>query len=66
MKIIFDKDGVKREIETPFEMCGSRQDLETLVHRLQDVLEGDRFSYGWVTIYERQMTANATPRKWTA
>jgi hypothetical protein len=49
--IISSVEGVKRQIDGPFSICGSLSDLTTLRNELNRAIEIDRpFSYGWVEI----------------
>ena len=52
MKIIISHGQTKREINGPFNICGSREALLALASQLIWALgdEDRRFSYGWVTI----------------
>jgi hypothetical protein len=52
MKRIIVKDGIKRELHSPFELCMSRKDMEMLLENLKEILRDDRFSYGWRQITE--------------
>lgn len=64
MKLVLDKDGVKREIEGPFKICGSEADMKVLAKCLG--LRGEKFTYGWLDIAElADSTVNTPPRKWT-
>jgi hypothetical protein len=72
MKIIFYTEGVKREIEAPFEICTSRADLMALRDQIDAKLSPPEdsegyFSYGWFTIWPRPRPSapNTPPKKWT-
>lgn len=64
MKIVIEKAGVKREIEGPFNICGSPDDLETIVRCIEDA---DIRGYGWVRITAEiePFTPNTAPLGWT-
>jgi len=70
MKLILSKDGVKREITTPFALCASTQDLEAFSDLLKAAsrAQGDA-SYGWTRIDDShpdpEGPRNTMPRKWT-
>lgn len=63
MKIIIEKDGIKREILGPFNICGSANDLATIVRCIDSE---NIITYGWVKISEREpFTPNTPPRAWS-
>lgn len=47
MRIIIEKDGIKRELETPFNICGNREDLERIHKEIQ---KSGMKTYGWIRI----------------
>lgn len=71
MKIILDKDGVRRSIEAPFAICIGYKDAL----RLQEILKekfGDgegvkgNMNYGWIEIHPNlELTINSPPKNWT-
>ena len=65
MKLIINSNGIKREIHGSFSICGSRQDLETLVYFLQRGLR-EGFSYGWVDVHTQSINyvPNESPYDW--
>ncbi len=66
MKIVISQQGVKRELIGPYDICLSRQDLETLLDRLNETYQ-ENFAYGWIGIYERprvEVVPNTTPLPW--
>lgn len=66
MKLILNKNCVKREIEGPFELCVSEADARRLIVQLQDRLDHG-FSYGWITIYDEPKVIgqpNGKPLPW--
>lgn len=73
MKIVLSKDGVKREIETPFAICIGRDDLHRLISALSHMYasmrdEANGSSYGWGRIDEAHpdtCAPNQAPLKWT-
>jgi hypothetical protein len=72
MRIILSKDGVKREIETPFAMCISRDDLEDLIRALRELhaaMTEMNSSYGWLRVdpsHPCDAPPNTPPLPWTA
>lgn len=59
MKLIIDAEGVKRELNAPFNLCAGAADLRALRDQLNLILADDRaFYYGWVSVYPRP---DATP-----
>ena len=69
MKIIIDHDGVKRQIEGVFGVCGNGNDLKRLAYlieqRLRDTPDEGRNFFGWIEIFDSvPMTANTTPGPW--
>lgn len=63
MIIIIGKDGIKRRITVPFQICGSREDIKKLVTQLYDHLARDDWSYGWLNICEEDVVMPNTPVK---
>lgn len=66
MKFVFAKDGVKREIEGPFQMCCGINDLKEL-RRILDVQIERNYAYGWFDVVpplEWQAPSNTQPKKW--
>lgn len=66
VKIIIEHGNTKREINGPFNICGSKQDLNDLKEQLERALQDD-FNYGWVEIVEYikcDTIANTPPQKW--
>ena len=72
MKLVLFKDGVKREIETPFALCIGRGDLHQLIDELKFVaggMDGSGSSYGWVRIdpsHPADCKPNTPPMPWSA
>jgi hypothetical protein len=62
MKLVIEKDGVKREIDGPFRLCVSRLDADILIAQLRHEPQ----TYGWVTIHPEVLNGepNSPPRKW--
>lgn len=63
MRIILSKDDIKREINSPFNICLSRLDAISLVAILQRELMNENWSYGWIHIAEEDMTSSNVPVK---
>jgi len=65
-RIIIAKDGIKREIVFPFEICLSRDAARWLRDQLKQ-MDHDETSYGWITIahpVDSQGKANSRPLRW--
>lgn len=69
MKLILARDGIKREIDGPFEMLASRADATRLHNILTELLREDQshpFNYGWFRVDDGvDSPSNTLPRKWT-
>ena len=65
MKIIIEYQGVKRQIEGPFEICASGADFKRLREQLSYGCM-DEFIYGWVKVrtVESESAANTSPIGW--
>jgi len=66
-RIIIAKDGIKRELTFPFEICLSKAAAHWLRDQLKQ-MDHDEGCYGWITISSRcgsQGLANTPPLKWT-
>lgn len=66
MKLIIAKDGIKREIEGPFDLCLSREVARWLRDQLRQA-DHDEFHYGWVKVSEEppyQGAVNSPPKPW--
>ena len=67
MKIVLEHGATKRIIEGPFNICGSREDLQSLVDQLTLRITHTNFCYGWVPITLMQSNptnANTPPKRW--
>jgi hypothetical protein len=69
MKIIFSKNGIKREIETPFSICVSAADLDVFIQELTRMraYQGNS-TYGWLRIdpsHPSDCQPNTAVLKWT-
>ena len=53
MKLIISHSRTKRQIDGPFEICGTREDIESLATQIVSHLSDTHWSYGWIRIYER-------------
>lgn len=63
MKLIIEKNGVKREIEGPFALCASESDIVAPIRALER--RGGGWVMGWIDITDFDPpTRNTTPRKW--
>jgi hypothetical protein len=69
MKFVISQDHIKREIEGPFAMCCSMDDLETLIRELQRQRGAmGESTYGWFRIdpsHPCDCDPNTRPLKWT-
>jgi hypothetical protein len=65
MKIIIEHSDTKREIDGSFNICGSYNDLKSIVDQIKMELE-TTFSYGWVTIIsdKQKSIKNTPPKNW--
>lgn len=61
MKITIAKDGVKRSIAGPFDVCLSREDAEAIVESLQRRLAESGWSYGWHRIRGKEPMVGGPP-----
>lgn len=66
-KIVISRNGVKRWLETPFALCGKRQDLAEIgaeIIKQASTLPG----YGWIRIdtsHPDQSPADTQPEPWS-
>ena len=72
MKLVLSKDGVKREIQTPFALCCDMEELDRLIRAMQAARAGmteTGGTYGWLRIDtahpDPDGPANTPPLKWT-
>jgi len=71
MKLVISKDGVKRELHTPFVMYSSPDDLERLGRHLLGLASAMRTegtSYGTINVYPDVVLggpSNTPPKGWT-
>jgi hypothetical protein len=65
MKLVFEAEGVKRELKGPFRICASNTDLTALRDQINRILAED-FHYGWNTIWPSPEGAgpNTPPLPW--
>jgi hypothetical protein len=54
-RLIILKDGTKRELEFPFDICGSKEDLMLMIKQIEDEIsiidkQDLNHAYGWVKI----------------
>jgi hypothetical protein len=67
MKLVIEHSTTKREIVGIFNLCGSRKDLMNLAAQINNRLDDDSWSYGWMTVYpETTILANTEPKPWDA
>ena len=52
MRIIIEQGSTKRQLDGPFNICASREDLESLVTQLQAKLVDPVWCYGWIEVAE--------------
>ena len=69
MKLVISQGGIKREIEAPFGICLSGQDLDDLIRKLQDIQGAwiqSRCSYGWAVVdkFDPNLASGGPPRRW--
>lgn len=71
MRIILSKDGVSREIETPFALCCGSGEIDALISALREIKGGMAETgspYGWHRVdpsHPSDGPFNTPPRKWT-
>ncbi len=70
MKLILAAEGVKREINGPFEICASYADVQRLHSILTELLRTDDgrrgFHYGWFRVDDPiDSPSNSPPRPWS-
>lgn len=66
MKLILERDGIKREIESPFVLCISSKDAKRLIELLQTELDRG-LTHAWVTIHDIpkvESVPSQAPRPW--
>ena len=66
-RIVIAKDGIKREITFPFELCLDRETARWLREQLKQA-DHDEGGYGWITIahpVDFQGSVNSQPMRWT-
>lgn len=72
MRMIIEQGKVKREIEGPFSICASLEDLENMIACIHDRIGRSNdetrpyFSNGWIDIIERPPPRghSSTPLRW--
>lgn len=67
MEVIIDHDKTKREIRGPFNICGSKEDLELIARTILARIEDRGYFYGWVDILvtnKQEHFANTIPESW--
>ncbi len=65
-RIVIAKNGIKREIAFPFELCLSREAAQWLRDQLKQ-MDHDEATYGWITIahpVDMQGAVNCLPLRW--
>lgn len=64
MKLIIEHGKTKREINGPYNVCGSRDDLTRLSEAIRCFLK-EEAAYGWVEVTEpNPSTTNQKPVPW--
>ncbi len=66
MKIVIEHGKIKREINGPFNICGSNEDLRAVADAISRALESTARSYGWVEIVgtPQRNNPNTLPVAW--
>ena len=65
-KIVITHSSTKRELQIPFNICGSKEDLFKIANMILKKIKND-FSYGWVEIKFKKSAPsikNTYPSKW--
>lgn len=68
VRLILDKDGVKREITGPFHLLIDNYTFEIIKNAFEANVTPEGFFYGWLTIHDPvhcPLSINAPPLKWT-
>lgn len=67
MKIIIEHSRTKREINGPFSLCGTQEDLQSVAEQILAAIKED-FHFGWVKIHPERHThlADTPPEQWDA
>lgn len=66
MNIVINSNGLKRQLNFPFEICLDQRSLKTLKDCLS-LVDENTHNYGWITIYEKPIihaVANQVPLPW--
>lgn len=63
MKVIIAASGVKREIDGPFLICCSAEDLRR-IRSLVDAAIENGHCYGWVSIHDEAQVNSGNPLPW--
>lgn len=65
MKIVIEHSKTKREIIGPFNICGTRADLERLARLILNEVDSNCFCFGWIKICDQQESiVNDKPIHW--
>ena len=68
MNVTIEQDGVKRQIQGPFTICMSREDMAIIFDIFADRLRDDNWSYGWCEIRKPRQpipcVPNLEPKPW--
>ena len=66
LKLILERDGVKREIHAPFRLLIRRAHLELLREQIEHILRDEDYYYGWRTIWPGagEPCVNSPPQPW--
>ncbi len=64
MKFTIEYEGIKRQIDGPFNLCASKEDLAAIADAIREFDE--KAVYGWIFVRQRRakMTPNQTPLGW--
>ncbi len=65
MRILINREGVKREINGAFSICGTKEDIEILNYFISEWLL-ENHAYGWCDIHSSiiKVKANESPYDW--
>lgn len=67
MKLTIAHSETIRQINGPFEICGSGKDLKNLANQILKKVEsedGKLMCYGWISIVDKQEPISMVPRDW--
>lgn len=65
MKLIINHGKVKRQINGPYSICGSKHDFQVLYKAIRRAIDGEDFCFGWFDVVDYlPCTPNTKPMNW--